>query len=89
MPPVGVIGSACALGRNHGCAQRMLRRALFSECWAIVRLLYPPQHQAADANRGLVGVDVCNTKKALGIVLPEFIAQFTSFQAGIEPVFSF
>ncbi len=52
---VAVVGGAGAFARNHGRAQRVLRRAARAEGRALVRLLQALQDQAADALGGFLG----------------------------------
>ena len=64
VPAVVVIGGAGAFGRNHGGAERRLRRALLAEGGTIERLLEPSQHLAADADRPAPGLDVAPLRKS-------------------------
>ena len=75
MPPVGVVRSARALGRHHGRAQRMLRRAQRAEGRAIVRLLDAAQNLAADADLRLERGDLGNVEELLRVVRGKLLAQ--------------
>src|SRR6266511_3282651 len=78
MPSVRVISRASPFGRYHGGAQRVLRRALFTECGAIVRLFHAFQNKPADANIRLFGIDLVRLENAFGIVITKFITQFVT-----------
>src|SRR5579864_4420649 len=64
-----IVGRARALGRYHGRAQRIFRRALHGECRAFVRLLDALQNQSADALRRFTRRLAREGEAAVGIVL--------------------
>jgi hypothetical protein len=68
MTAIGIVGSAGALGGDHGGAERMLRSALLSERGTVVRFLDAPEHLATDTDRRLLGIDFLDTENALGVV---------------------
>ena len=75
MTPVGVVCGAGAFGRNHGRAERSLRRAKRAECRAIVRFLDPLQYLPADTDCRFPGIDLFHFEEPLGIMIPKLIAQ--------------
>src|SRR5580704_12414001 len=78
MPSVRVIGSARSFGRNHCCAQRMMRSALLAKGRAIVRLFDSLQNEAADTDGRLLGVNFFHFKQPLGVVVAELVAQLVA-----------
>src|SRR5947209_2916284 len=75
VPPVGVVRGAGALRRNHGGPERCIWRALPPESGAVARLLDAPQNLPADADRGLVRLDVLDFEATLGVVIAVLPAQ--------------
>src|SRR5262245_9010618 len=78
MRAVVVVSGAGAFGRNHRRPKRRLRRTLRAECGAIHRLLQPLQHLPADADLGLARADVFHLKTAIGVVIPEGVAELVA-----------
>src|SRR5262249_61661269 len=66
-PAVRVVRRACALGRNHRGAERMLGSTGRAERRAVVRLLQPAQDLAADAVSRLEGLDGADIEPTLGV----------------------
>ena len=64
---IAVIGGAGALGRHHGDAERMLRRAARAEGRAVGRLLLALQHQPGDALGRLLGARADQAEAPLGV----------------------
>src|SRR5262249_45893892 len=64
-----VVRRAGALGGHHGGAQGMLRVAVAAEGGAVGRLTQSAQDEAADAARGLLGLDGVHVEALLGVVL--------------------
>src|SRR5207253_2663347 len=75
VPPVRVIGRARALGRHHCRAERVLRRAGLAEGRAVVGLLQPPEHLAADADARFARLDVVDLEEPLGVVVAVLVAE--------------
>src|SRR5205085_8468942 len=76
--PVIVISGASAFGRNHGGAQRCLRRALGAERRALVGFLQSLEDLAADADLRFARADVLHVKDAVRIVISEGVAQLVA-----------
>src|SRR4051812_5169886 len=67
MPAICVIGGACPFRRDHGRAERGLRRARPAELRAVVRLLESLEDQAADAEGRFLRLDVVHREPRLGV----------------------
>src|SRR3954467_7362351 len=70
-----VVSRARALGRYHGSAQRILRRAFHRKCRALVRLFESLQNEAADALGGFLRRLAGEREALVGIVFLEACAQ--------------
>src|SRR3954471_19515616 len=70
-----VVSRARALGRYHGSAQRILRRAFHRKCRALVWLFESLQNEAADALGGFLRRLAGEREALVGIVFLEASAQ--------------
>jgi hypothetical protein len=70
-----MVRSARAFTRDHGSAERVLRRAASTERRALGGLFHPAQNLAAQALAGFLGHDVVDLEHAQGVVCPILVTQ--------------
>src|SRR5262245_28110098 len=78
MPAISVVRGARAFCRHHGCAERVLGSALLSKRRTVMGLLDALEHETADTDFRLPGIDLFGVEDSVRIVIAKFVTQFVS-----------